>query len=44
MIEGYIATREENLKIAEEFLPIACETLADDDWRECERGSEEANR
>lgn len=32
MIEGYIATREENLKIAEEFWPIAGETLPDDDW------------
>jgi hypothetical protein len=36
MIEGYIASREENLKIAEEFWPIAGETLPDDDWSEYE--------
>jgi len=36
MIEGYIATREESLRIAEEFWPIAGETLPDDDWSEYE--------
>lgn len=36
MIEGYIATREENLKIADEFWPIAGETLPDEDWSEYE--------
>lgn len=39
MIEGYIASREENLKIAEEFWPIAGETLPDDDWSEYEKES-----
>jgi hypothetical protein len=34
MIDGSIVTREENLKIAEEFWPIVGETLPDDDWSE----------
>ena len=36
MIEGYIASREENHKIAEEFWPIAGETLPEEDWSEYE--------
>ncbi len=36
LIQGYIASREENRKIAEEFWPIAAETLPDDDWSEYE--------
>ncbi len=36
LIEGYIATRDENRRIAEEFWPIAGETLPDEDWSDYE--------
>jgi len=31
MIEGYIATREESARLAEEWLPLGFEALPDDD-------------
>jgi hypothetical protein len=38
MIEGYIATREENEKLAEEWFAIGAETWPDDDWADDQSG------
>lgn len=38
MIEGYIATREENRKLAEEWFEIGAETWPDDDWTDDQAG------